>query len=388
MKVLKLVYKNLLRHKLRTFLTVVGIAVAVLAFAFLRTVVTAWSFGVEAASVDRLIARHAVAFIFPLPYSYKSDIESKVPGVKKVSYASWFQGIYKDQSFENFFPRLAVDPETIFEVYPEFIVPADQLAKFKTQRNACIVGKKLAVQQGFKIGDLIPVTGDIYPGQWEFEVVGIYSGKDPTADETQMFFSWQYLNEQNRKSGSFATDMVGWYIVQIQNPNEAASVSGTIDELFANSSAKTKTETEKAFQQSFVSLSGAIITSLEVISYVIIGIILLVLANTIIMAARERIREYAVLKTLGFTSFHVVGLIAGESLFISMIGGVVGLALTFPMADGFGKAFPTMFPVFAVQVSTIILAVAFSLLVGLVAAVFPAYRSAKMRIVDGLRQIG
>jgi len=387
MKVLKLIYKNLLRHKLRSLLTIVGIAIAVLAFGLLRTVVTAWSYGVEAASADRLITRHAVAFIFPLPYSYKGQLED-VSGVKTVSYASWFQGIYKDQSFENFFPRIAVDPETIFDVYPEFIIPADQLKTFKQQRNGCVVGKKLAEQHGFKIGDIIPVTGDIYPGNWEFTVVGIYSGKDKTADETQMFFSWEYLNEKSRQSASWATDQVGWYILQVDNPNEAASISETVDALYVNSPAKTKTETEKAFQQSFVSLSGAIITSMEIVSYVIIGIILMVLANTIIMAARERIREYAVLKTLGFTSFHVVGLIAGESLFISMIGGTVGLALTFPVCKGFGDAFPTMFPVFAVQPMTIVLAIGFSLLVGVIAAIFPSYRSANMKIVDGLRQIG
>lgn len=387
MKILKLIYKNLLRHKLRSLLTIVGIAIAVLAFGLLRTVVTAWSFGVEAASADRLITRHAVAFIFPLPYAYKSQIE-QVEGVKKVSYASWFQGIYKDQSFENFFPRLAVDPETIFEVYPEFILPPDQLAAFKKQRNSCVIGKKLVDQHGFKIGDVIPVKGDIYPGDWEFTVVGIYTGKDKSADETQMFFSWEYLNERNRQTSSFATDQVGWYIIQIDNPNAAASLSESVDALYTNSSAKTKTETEKAFQQSFVSLSGAIITSLQVVSYVIIGIILMVLANTIIMAARERIREYAVLKTLGFTGGHIVGLIAGESMFISLLGGGLGLVFTFPVAKGFGDAFPTMFPVFAVQGSTIAMAIGFSILVGSIASVFPAYRSAKMRIVDGLRQIG
>lgn len=387
MKVLKLIYKNLLRHKLRSLLTILGISIAVLAFGLLRTVVTAWSYGVEAASADRLITRHAVAFIFPLPYSYKSDIEN-IPGVKKVSFATWFQGIYKDQSFENFFPRLAVDPETIFDVYPEFILPQDQLQTFKKQRNGCIIGKKLVSQHGFKIGDVIPVKGDIYPGDWEFTIVGIYTGKDKTADETQMFFNWEYLNERNRQTGSFATDQVGWYVVQVKNPTEAASVSESVDALYTNSSAKTKTETEKAFQQSFVSLSGAIITSLQVVSYVIIGIILMVLANTIIMAARERIREYAVLKTLGFTSFHVVGLIAGESLFISMLGGGVGLLLTFPVCQGFGEAFPTMFPVFTVAPSTVVMAIGFSILVGVIASIFPSYRSAHMSIVDGLRQIG
>ncbi|MEW5797808.1 MAG: FtsX-like permease family protein [Bacteroidota bacterium] len=387
MKVLKLIYKNLFRHKLRSFLTILGIAVAVFMFGFVSTVVTAWSYGVDAASADRLITRHAVSFIFPLPYSYRDQIAG-IPGVSKVSYATWFQGIYKDQSFENFFPRLACDPETIFDVYPEFILPPDQLAAFKKQRNGCVIGQKLVTQHGFKIGDIIPVKGDIYPGDWEFVVVGIYKGRDQTIDETQMFFNWEYLNERNRQAASFATDNVGWYIVQIANPNEAANVSETVDALYSNSAAKTKTETEKAFQQSFVSLSGAIITSLEVVSYVIIGIILMVLANTIIMSARERVREYAVLRTLGFTSWHVVGLIAGESIFTSMIGGVLGILVTFPIANGFGAAFPTMFPVFAVAPMTVAVAFSFSILVGVVAAIFPSIRSANMKIVDGLRQIG
>lgn len=387
MKVLKLIYKNLFRHKLRSMLTILGIAVAVLAFGLLRTVVTAWYYGVDASAANRLITRHAVSFIFPLPLSYRDQI-SNVPGVTKVSYATWFQGVYKDRDFKNFFPRMAVDAETMFDVFPEFIVPSDQLTNFKKQRNACIIGKKLVEQHGFKIGDVIPVTGDIYPGNWEFVVAGIYAGKDKTVDETQMFFHWEYLNEGGRETSPWATDHVGWYIVQIGNTNESANVSAAIDALYANSSAKTKSETEKAFQQSFVSLSGAIITSLEIVSYVIIGIILLVLANTIIMSARERIREYAVLKTLGFTSFHVVGLIAGESLFISMIGGVVGLIGAFPVCAGFGAAFPTMFPVFEIQTSTMILAILFAFTVGIIAAVFPAYRSANMKIVDGLRQIG
>lgn len=387
MNVLKLIYKNLFRHSLRSILTILGVAVAVLAFGLLRTVVTAWSYGVEASSADRLVTRHAVSFIFPLPVAYRDQIAG-LPGVTRVTYANWFQGIYKDQSFENFFPRLAVDPETIFEVYREYIVPPDQLAAFKKQRNSCVIGRKLAEQHGFKIGDVIPITGDIFPGRWEFTVAGVYTGKDKTADETQLFFHWDYLNERSRETAPWVTDQVGWYIVQIGQPNEAANISAAIDALYANSAAKTKSETEKAFQQSFVSLSGAIITSLEVISYVIIGIILMVLANTIIMSARERIREYAVLRTLGFTAFHVIGLIIGESLFISMSGGALGLALTFPVSSWFGAQFPTIFPVFAVQPSTVVLAALFALAVGLIAASFPAARSARMRIVDGLRQIG
>jgi len=387
MKVLKLIYKNLFRHKLRSVLTILGIAVAVLAFGLLRTVVTAWYYGVEAASSNRLVTTHAVSFIFPLPYSYCDQIK-QVPGVTGVSFATWFQGIYKDQSFENFFPRLACDAETLFDLYPEFIVPADQLANFKKQRNSCVIGKKIAGQHGFKIGDVIPIRGDIYRGNWEFVVAGIYSGKDNTVDETQMFFHWEYLNERNRVENRWAADNVGWYIIKINNANDAANVSSAVDAMYTNSGAKTKTQTEKAFNQGFVSLSSAIIASLEVISYVIIGIILLVLANTMIMAARERIREYAVLRTLGFTSLHVVGLIGGESLFISALGGLVGLAGAFPVCAAFQAALPTMFPVFNIAPLTIILAILFSLTVGVVAAIFPAARSAQMKIVDGLRQIG
>jgi putative ABC transport system permease protein len=387
MKILKLIYKNLLRHKLRSLLTVVGIAIAVLAFGLLRTVVTAWSYGVEGSYADRLIVRHAVSFIFPLPLSYKNQIAG-IPGVKTVSYVSWFQGIYRDQSFDNFFPRLAADAETIFDVYKEYKIPPDQLANFQKQRNSCIVGKKLVDKYGFAIGENITMKGDIYPGEYEFVVAGVYTGAEKTADETQLFFHWEYLNEKSRQAASWAVDQVGWYVIKLDNANSAPSVSEAVDAMFVNSAAKTKTETEKAFQQSFVSLSGAIITSLELVSYVIIGIILMVLANTIIMSARERIREYAVLKTLGFTSFHIVGLIAGESLFISMSGGVAGLILTFPVCHAFGMEFSTLFPVFKVADTTIMLAVTFAFLVGVTAAVFPAYRSAKMSIVDGLRQIG
>ena len=387
MHVLKLVTKNLLRHKLRTFLTVLGLAFAVFAFGFLRTIVTAWYYGVEASSTSRLITRHAVSFIYPLPLSYRDQI-GKIPGITSVSYAYWFQGVYKDNSFDNFFPRFAIDAETFLEIYPEFVVPYDQLETFKKERNSCVVGKKIMEKYAWKLGDVIPIEGDIFPGRWEFVIRGIYKGRDRTADETQMFFQWSYLEEQLKQRTPYRSGQVGWYAIKIANANDAAAISESVDALFVNSSAKTKTETEKAFQQSFVSLSSAILTSLEVISYVIIGIILLVLANTIIMSARERIREYAVLKTLGFTSGHIIGLVAGESLIIAAIGGCLGIAFTFPMAAAVAAGFPTMFPVFSVEPSTIVLAMTFSLLVGVLAAIFPAVRAARIKIVDGLRQIG
>ena len=388
MHVFKLILKNTLRHKLRSALTILGIAIAVMAFGFMRTVITAWYAGVEASATNRMIIRHSVSFIFPLPLSYRDQI-SRVPGVTGVSYANWFGGNYKDPNdWKNFFPRFAVDPDTYFKMYPEFIVPPEEFAAFKKERNSCIIGSKIAKELNLKTGDIIPISGDIYPGSWEFVVRGIYHGKDQTVDETGMVFQWQYLDEQVKERQPGREGSVGWYILKVQNPSDMADVARTIDDMFANSRAPTKTETEKEFAQGFVSMSSAIITSMKVISFVIIGIILLVLANTIVMAARERTREYAVLKSLGFSTMHIAGLIGGESMLLACLGGALGLAMLFPVARGFANLFPTFFPVFNVALMTIMLSVSTALGAGIVAAVFPALRIFRMKTVDGLRAIG
>ncbi|HSQ75131.1 MAG TPA: FtsX-like permease family protein [Bacteroidota bacterium] len=388
MFVLKLVLKNALRHKLRTILTIVGIAIAVMSFGFLRTVVTAWSYGVEASAANRMITRASVSFIFPLPYAYRDQI-ARVPGVTHISYANWFQGAYKDPAdFKNFFPRLAIDPDTYFDVYQEYLVSEQEMKTFRAERNSCIVGQKIAREHGFAIGDIITVDGDIYPGRWDFVVRGIYKGRDATADETQMFFHWNYLNERIRELQPSREGNVGWYIFTVNNPAEMSSVARTIDAMYLNSRAGTKTETEREFQQGFVSMSSAIIRSLEIVSFIIIGIILLVLANTIVMAARERTTEYAVLKTIGFSPGHIIGLIGGESLLIAGIGGALGLALTFPVAGAFASMFPTFFPVFTVETITIILAALVAALAGVVAALFPTIRALRTSIAEGLRAIG
>jgi putative ABC transport system permease protein len=387
-KLFKMVLKNLFRHRLRTALTMLGIATAVMAFGLIRTIVGAWNAGVAASAANRMITHNSVSFIFPVPLPYRQEI-ARVPGVAAVSWANWFGGVYGDPNdFKNFWPRLAVDPETYFELYPEFQVPPDQLAAFKKERNACLIGRKLAQQHGFKIGDVITMDGDIFPGRWEWVVRGIYTGRDQTVDETQMFFQWNYLYEQVRQREPGRPVEIGWYILRVEPPDAMPRVATAIDEQFVNSRAPTKTESEKAFQQSFVAMSSAIITSLQVISVVIVGIILLVLANTIVMAVRERTREYAVLKTLGFSAKHLFGLIFGESLLIALCGGVLGLALTFPMVAGFGKALPTFFPIINVAPVTIALALGAAVVAGLVAALFPATRVVRTPIVAGLRTVG
>ncbi|MDP2039361.1 MAG: ABC transporter permease [Ignavibacteria bacterium] len=386
MKVLKLIFKNALRHKLRTLLTIFGISIAVIAFGLLRTVVTIWDSAVDATMANRLITRQAVSFIFPLPYSYKEKIE-QVPGVKMVTFQAWFQGIYKDKN--NFFARMAVDPETMFDVYPEFLLSPEELAAFKKERNACVIGADIAQQYKLKLGDQMVLDGDIYPGRWEFTVRGIYKGKNKNTDKTQMLFHWDYINERMKIESPVRAEEVGWYVVQVADPNKSAQISNQIDALFKNSTAETKTETEKAFTQGFVSASGAIITAMNVISFVIIGIIMLVLANTMIMAARERTREYAIFKTLGFSAKHLVGLILGESMLISLLGGGVGLFLTFPIVAGFEQAMPKgFFPFFYIEPITVVLAAIATILVGLISAVFPIHKALNTKIVDGFRFVG
>jgi putative ABC transport system permease protein len=386
MKVFKLIFKNALRHKLRTVLTIIGIAIAVMAFGLLRTVVTAWSAGVEASAANRLITRQAVSFIFPLPYSYRDQV-AKISGVDGVTFANWFGGVYIDKN--QFFARLAVDAETNFEIYPEFLISAGELATFKRERNACVIGSELAQRYNLKIGDEMQMEGDIYPGKWAFVVRGIYKPRDKSTDATQMFFQWKYLDERMRQDDPSRGGNVGWYVVRISDPAKAAVISEQIDALFKNSRAETKTETERAFQQSFVASAGAIITAMNFISFVIIGIILLVVGNTMIMSARERTREYAVFKTLGFSAGHLVGLILGESLFISMLGGGLGLFATYPFVAGFAAVVPKgFFPVFNIEPITVVLAGLSAIVVGLLASLFPIQRALGTKIVDGLRHIG
>ena len=383
MSMLKLIAKNSFRHTLRVLLTIIGISIAVIAFGMLRTVVTAWSSGVEASSPNRLVVRQAVSFIFPLPFAYRDKISS-IPGVQTVSWLNWFGGTYIDK--DQFFARQACDPETFFTVYPEYKVTPKEMSDFKAEKNSCIVGIETAKRYNLKIGDIMNMDGDIYPGKWQFVVRGIYTPRSKSDDATQMFFHWNYLNERMKQDDPQRADNIGYYIVKINNPNLSADISKRIDDLFKNSDAETKTETEGQFQQGFVSSSGAIIGAINIMSYLIIGIILLVLCNTMIMTARERTREFAVLKTLGFTGKHLFIFIAGEAMLISFVGAGIGIAMLIPIVQSFESFLPKgWFPVFVIESSTYIMSASSALLVGIIASIVPIYRALNTRIVDGLR---
>lgn len=385
MYTLKLIFKNAFRHKLRTSLTVLGVVVALLAFGLLRTVITTWYEMVEVASASRLVTRNAISLVFSLPFSYKERIR-QVAGVKTVCAGNWFGGIYIDE--KHFFGNFAAEPKSFLELYPEYILPPEQHASFLRDRKSFIAGRKLVEKYGWKIGDTVTLRGTIFPGNWDFVMRGIYRGRDKNVEESSFIFHWDYLNESLRKTSPRRADQAGFYMIGLTDANRAAEVSVAIDSMFRNSMAETLTETEKSFHLSFLSMSEAILVAIRLLSMVVIVIIMAVMANTMAMSARERIGEYAVFKTLGFGGRYIAVLIFGESLFISMTGCVVAIALTFPVADAFGRSLSDYFPVFIVANDTIYFDIAASLLVAVVSAIVPTLRAVNIRIADGLRRIG
>lgn len=381
---LTLIFKNTLRHKLRTSLTLVGVTVAILAFGLLSTVVRAWYAGVDATSASRLVTRHAVSLVFSLPLSYQERIRA-TSGVNGVAGANWFGGVYITE--RNFFPQFAVQAAQYFPLYPEFVVPETQMKDFLRDRKGALVGKKLAERYGWQIGDTVPIRGTIWPGNWEFTVRAIYSGIDQKTDEGQFFFHWEYLNETAKVRYPRRANTVGIYVVGLSDASRAADIASAIDAGFRNTLAETLTETEKAFQLSFVSMTETILVAVQAVSYVVILIILAVMANTMAMTARERLPEYATLKAIGFAPGFVAWLIVGESIAIAGMGGLLGIALTFPIAAVFGQAMGTLFPVFYVANETVLMQAGFALLVGLIAALVPAWRAGQINIVKGLRSV-
>jgi putative ABC transport system permease protein len=381
----RLVWRNTLRHPLRTGLTVVGLAVAVLAFCLLRTVVSAWYAGVAASSPVRLVTRNAVSLIFPLPLSYLPKIQA-VPGVSAVGYSYWFEGIYIDK--KHFFPQFATSIPASLDIYPEFIFLPEQKLALIQDRRGCAAGRKLAARFGWRVGDPIILKGTYFPGEYRFVLRAIYSGQDSTTDETQFFFHWDYLNESLKKIAPEQADKVGWFLVQVARPDLAAPVAERIDALFKNSLAETLTETEKAFNLSFVAMTEAILLAIQAVSWVVIGVILLVLANTMAMSTRERLGEYAVLKTLGFRPRHLTSLIMGESLLLALAGGSLGLALTPPAVGLFPESLSQYFGAFPLTPLTLGLGLGVALGVGVLAALWPAWRAAQVPIAPALGQVG
>ena len=384
MFLLKFVLRNVFRARLRSALTILGLVIAILAFGLLQTVVRAWYAGSDAASATRLITRNAISLTFAMPMYYREKIRA-VPGVTGVSVSNWFGGIYKEP--KNFFAQFAVDAPTYFPMYPEYIFQPEEYQAFLRDRRGAAIGRQLADLYGFKVGDTIPLRSAIYPGNWEFHVRAIYDAKDETTITRQMYFHFDYLNEQIKKAFPRRADQAGVFIVGIADGQAAANISRDIDAEFKNSLAETLTETEKAFTLGFVAMIETIVVAIQGVSYVVILIIMAVAANTMAMTARERLSEYATLKALGFKPGTVAAMIMGEALLLALIGAGLGMLLTTPVVRIFHAATVSVFAKMPLVADTFYLQAACALAVGLVAGIVPAIRAARVKIVDGLRHV-
>jgi putative ABC transport system permease protein len=382
MKFAALVFSNFKRHKLRTILTILSIMVAFILFAYLAAIRNAFQFGASVAGANRLIVRHRVTLIQPLPQSYERRIE-QIPGVADATQQSWFGGLYQDK--QTSWGQIAIVPEEFFPMYPEILVPEDQKQAFLKTRTGAIVGRKTAERYGWKIGDRIPFSATFMrPKQgntWTFDLVGIYDGKFPDTDTTAFYFRHDYMDE-NRYWGKGLT---GWYAIRIDDPKEAERIARDIDATFANSPAETKAETEKAFIKGFAEQMGNIGAIVQAILSAVFFTILLVAGNTMAQAVRERTNELGVMKAIGFTDAQVLTFVLIESLLIAIIGGAAGIALGWffvAQGDPTGGALP----VFFFPPDARVIAIVFVLLLGLIAGALPALQAMRLKAVDALRR--
>ncbi len=383
MKFFHLIRGNLLRHKLRTSLTLLSILVAFVLFGFLCAVKQALVGGVALAGADRLIVRHKVSIIQLLPESYQARME-RIPGVAAAAHQTWFGGIYQDP--KNFFMQCPVVPEQFMAMFPEFILPADQLQAWLATRTGAIVGRNTAERFQWKIGDKIPIMSPIWLRKpWEFDLVGIYDGKEKGTDTTSFFFRYDFFDEA-RKDQNWGQGQVGWFTIKVNDPAQAAAVARAVDQEFENSPAETKTEPEGAFAQGFANQIGNIALIVAGILSAVFFTILLVTGSTMSQAVRERIGELGVLKAIGFTNGQVLALVLAESCLLTVAGGGLGLALAWGLT---ARGDPTggMLPMFFFPVRDLLIGLALSVALGVITGILPAQQAMRLRVADALRRM-
>ena len=383
----RLAFRNSFRQRFRSILTILGIALALASFCFIQAMLTSWHSGVRQAAKNRLIVRSRASLVVPLPVAHRIRI-ANTSGVDVVGYGNWFGGKYRNERVA--FPQFAVD-ENYLRAYPEYLIDDAQLTDYRRDRQGALVGQDIVDRFGFKIGDRVRIDGTIYPGAWDFTIRGIYKGRDAGRVTRQMFIHWDYVNERARAEGLRVPDKVGFFAVQVAPGFEPADVATAIDAQFANSSAETITETETAFQQSFLSMSSTIITLLNLVSILVLAIILLVLMNALFMTARERTREYAVLKAIGFDTAALTKVVVGESLALTLSGFALNGVLLFFLFVVFGKQIlgplKDFFPVFELSSTDLFLSFAAAIVVGTLAAIPPLRSVLSVRVIEALRTL-
>jgi putative ABC transport system permease protein len=379
----RLIFANLFRKKIRLILTIGSFAVALFLFSFLAVVKGAFGRGADIAGADSLVIINRISIIQPLPLSYRDKI-LRIPGVKAITHNNLFGGVYQDE--KNFFPQFAIDVENQRTVLPELKVPDDQWANFVKDRQGAIAGAKTAARFGWKIGDRIPIKTTIFGGAntWEFNLDGIYHSTTVGGDESQFWFQWDAFEEGVPKTFK---DNVGWYVVKLDSPDDAVRVSKAIDDMFANSSFETKTETESAFAAGWVKQFGNIEFLILTIGAVVFFTLLLVTGNTMAISVRERIGELAVLKAIGFSDRSILFFVLAESLTIALVGGLLGLGLAALAIPVLGAALNGLLPTLILSPAILSVGLGTALLVGVVSGLLPGIGAMRMRVVNALRRV-
>jgi putative ABC transport system permease protein len=379
----RLIFANLFRKKIRLILTIGSFAVALFLFSFLAVVKGAFGRGADIAGADRLVIINRISIIQPLPLSYRDKI-LRIPGVKAVTHNNWFGGVYQDE--KNFFPQFAIDVENQRTVLPELKVPDDQWANFVKDRQGAIAGAKTAARFGWKIGDRIPIKTTIFGGAstWEFNLDGIYHSTTVGGDESQFWFQWDAFEEGVPKTFK---DNVGWYVLKLDSPDDAVRVSKAIDDMFANSSFETKTETESAFAAGWVKQFGNIEFLILTIGAVVFFTLLLVTGNTMAISVRERIGELAVLKAIGFSDRSILFFVLAESLTIALVGGLLGLGLAALAIPVLAAALNGLLPTLILSPAILSVGLGTALLVGVISGLLPGIGAMRMRVVNALRRV-
>jgi putative ABC transport system permease protein len=381
-----LALRNLARNKFRVVLTASGVAIAIVAFLLLRTVVWAWASGAEWAAKDRVVSRHKVTFVMTLPKRYVEDVRN-APHIKAVTWANWFGGKNPKHDRE-FFATLAVDPATYFTVYDEMKVPPDQMETWKHDRQGAIVGDVLAKKMGWKVGDRIVLQSGIYPGDWQMTVDAIYQATARSVDRSTLLFHWDYVNDSLPPE---RRDNVGWIVSRVDQPGRVADIGLALDKQFEDRDTPTLSQDERSFNSSFLAMFSSVLKAMDIMSAVILVIMALILGNTIAMGVRERTSEYGVLRAIGFLPRHISLWIVGESLALGVLGGVWGLVLAWPIINlGFGRFVEEnmggFFPYFRLETANMLLGLGLAALLGAGASILPAWRASKVHVVDAIRR--
>src|SRR6266550_2328551 len=381
MKFIGLILKSARRSKRRTALTMISVALAVFLFAALRAVLDGFDAVSAASSATRIVTIRSTSMIFSMPTTHAEAIKG-TPGVRDVTWANWFGGIYKDP--KNFFGQFAIEPESYLRIYPEIIISPEEKRAFLEDRTGCLVGDGLAKKYGWHVGDRIvlqpgiPTYGSLdYP----FTIRGIYKAGSSAVDNQSMMFQWKYADERSSPKGQ-----VGWYVAEVAHPDQAAQVASAIDQKFANSPYETKTDTEQAFSASFASMLGNINLLLGSVALAVVLTTLFVAGNTMAMSVRERTTEIAVMRTLGFPSATIFVLVVGEGLIVSIIGGLIGALLARAIVTPDLLQAGAFIPAFGVNNGNLVMGVALSAIIGVLAGLIPATMASRLRIVDALRR--